>query len=112
MAFWVLVAFLAIEGTFADVALSFWSKSPYSAKWGLTTTTLLVVFYAGFATAMRLGEARGANLTIVVVMVLLCNIVFVALWNLRGGIQFTPLQWIGIGMAMMAIACLELGKKG
>lgn len=111
MTFWVLVIFMGLFGALADVSLNQWSKI-LSPRWWIISSILFLVFMTGFGLAMRLGATRGYSLTIAVVIVLLLDIVAVGIWDfVVGGTWFTPTQWFGVALAILAMLCFELGKK-
>ena len=109
--FWILVALTGLLGALADVVINQWSRTLFS-YWYFMSAGLYVVFMTGFGLSMRFGEAHGYSLTIVVLVVLLANIAGVALWDLVvGGSRFTPLQWLGVSLAVAAMLCFELGRR-
>lgn len=109
--FWILVVLTGLLGALADVVVNHWSRtlSPY---WYVMSAGLYIVFMTGFGLSMRFGKVRGYSLTAVVLVVLLANIAGVALRDLVvGGDQFTPLQWLGVSLAVAAVLSFEFGRR-
>ena len=109
--FWFVVVLVGLIGGPADVSLDRWSKTLSGCHW-VMSLALYALFMTGFGLAMRIGNARGYSLTVIVLVVLLSNIVAVGLWDFffRGS-HLSALQWLGMTVAMVAVACLELGKE-
>lgn len=97
-------------GAVADIVLSYWSYT-CRLQWWLGGAVMYLVFMTGLGLIIRHGMTSGYTLAVGVVVVLLVNIALVAIWDAYSGSSLSILQWLGIALAVGAMACLELGRN-
>ncbi len=107
---WLLIVLVGVIGAVADVVLSYWSYT-YRLHWWLGGAAMYLVFMTGLGLVVRQGVTNGYSLAVGVVVVLLVNIVLVTAWDVYSGASLSALQWLGIVLALGAMACLELGRN-
>jgi len=107
---WLFIVLVGMLGAVADVVLSYWSYTN-RLQWWLGGAALYMVFMTGLGLIVRQGVVNGYSLAIGVVIVLLVNITLVTVWDAYNGVSLSALQWLGISLAIGAMACLELGRN-
>ncbi|MBX4189433.1 hypothetical protein KW785_02455 [Candidatus Parcubacteria bacterium] len=108
--FWAFIVVVGIIGAIADIVLGKWSETN-QPLWWIAGAVGFLVFMTGLGLIIRQGVSTGYTLTIALVVVILCDVLFVALWEAYKGIRLTPTQWSGLVLAVGAIVCLELGRN-
>ena len=108
---WLLIIFVGVIGAVADVVLSYWSYTS-RLQWWLGSAAMYLIFMTGLGLVVRQGAVNGYCLAVGVVIVLLVNIALVTAWDVvYSGVSLSVLQWLGIVLALGAMACLELGRS-
>ncbi len=111
MKFWILVVLLGVEGAAADIVCGHWGKVR-TLGWWCSSAGLWLVYMTGFGLAISFGKGRGYSTTISVIIVLVASTICVGAWDIiHEQTKFTPIQWLGIVLAMSAMLLFELGKK-
>ena len=107
--YWLLVVLVGGVAAINDITINNWGEK-LSLRWWLVSAAVILVFMTGYGLAMKLGAERRASLSVVVITVLVINIAGVTLWTHFTGTKLTGLQWLGVAMALAAVALLEFGK--
>ena len=111
MLLWILVICVGLIGAIADVMVSYWSQTN-RLSWWLGAAVGSLGFVTGLGVIIRRGMSDGYTLTIALVLVVLCNLALVVVWDVySSGTSPTVLQWVGVVLALGAVVCLELGRK-
>jgi hypothetical protein len=108
--FWALVVSVGFIGAVADVTLAHWSRTN-QLFWWLAGAVGFLVFMTGLGLIIRQGAPHGYTLTIALVLAVLLNVAFVAAWEVYSGGSLSPLQWVGVMLAVGAVVCLEIGRS-
>jgi len=106
---WLLIVVVGAVGAVADIVLSYWSYTHW-LQWWLGSAVMYLVFMTGLGLIVRQGVINGYSLVVGVVTVLLANIALVTAWDAYNGASLSALQWLGVVLAVGAMACLELGR--
>ena len=107
---WLFIVLVGIIGAVADIVLSYWSYT-LRLQWWVGAAAMYMVFMTGLGLIVRQGVANDYSLAVGVVIVLLANITLVTVWDAYNGASLSALQWLGISLAIGAMACLELGRN-
>src|SRR3989344_4105762 len=107
---WFLIICVSLIGAVADVMIGYWSNT-YRLEWWLAGAVGYLVFMTGLGFIIREGMTIGFPLTVALVLVLLINVAFVAMWDMFSGASPSTLQWVGVVLALAAATCLELGRN-
>ncbi len=109
MFFWLAVIVVGLVGAVADVAINQWSLTD-KLRWWVVGAGGYLLFMTALGLTLKAGMVHGYPLTIALVLVLLANIAFVAGWDVIFlGTSLGFYQWLGILLAIGAVACFELG---
>lgn len=106
---WLLVLATGFVGAIADIIVNNWSRTNKHGWWILAGLSYLF-FMTGLGLIVRKGITGGYSLTVSLIIVVLVNVVFVAMWDIYCGTQVSTWQWIGVILALVAVVCFELGR--
>jgi drug/metabolite transporter superfamily protein YnfA len=102
------IILVAIFGVAGDILINQWARTEL-VKWWLLSVPVWVVAATVFGIILRQGHYSFG--TMVVVILLLHSCIALTWDALVEGAVLTPMQWVGVGVAIVAIILIEVGRK-
>lgn len=105
---YIVLFLVGILGAIGDIAVNQWAKN-FKWQWWIVAS----IIWIGAATLFGLLlHWNYFGFGVAVVLALLIHSICVLVWDhLWEKVTLTPLQWIGVALAIAALCCIELGRR-